>query len=144
MDTIQASLHKQLDIVMAKGDTNTNLGDHNNTSQLESPQFGSHDNYTLSRPESPDSEMSDLLALHSYTAFATRCVVDQTTEVLDHHLDRMAFTVTVMNGIALTASGNNSAVQTASCSSHCHCWKRKAEMTGQNGRKPWSLRWTAC
>ncbi|SOV02072.1 uncharacterized protein UDID_18947 [Ustilago sp. UG-2017a] len=77
----------QLDEATAEGDISTNLGDPDDTSQLESPQFGLHNDYTLSRPKSPNSEMSYPLALHSYTAFAMGCATKPTTEALDNHLD---------------------------------------------------------
>ncbi|SAM84250.1 uncharacterized protein UBRO_20822 [Ustilago bromivora] len=104
MDTIHADLHNQLDKATAKGGTSTNPGDPDDTSQLESPQFGSHDDYMLLRPKSPNSKMPDPLALCSYVALATRYTVGPTTEVLDHYFNWMAFAATVMDSVALTAS----------------------------------------
>ncbi|SOV08667.1 uncharacterized protein UDID_17687 [Ustilago sp. UG-2017a] len=77
----------------------------NDTSQLKSPQLGLYDNYTLSSLKPPSSESSDPLALLSFTAFAMRCAVKPATTSLGHYLDQMAFATTVMNGIALAASG---------------------------------------
>ncbi|SYW81899.1 uncharacterized protein UHO2_00403 [Ustilago hordei] len=104
MDAIHTNLHHQLDEAMAKGGTSTNPGDSDNTSQLESLQFGSHDDYTLSRPKSLDSRVPDPLTLCNYTALATRCTVGPMTKVLGNYFDWMAFAATVIDGVALTAS----------------------------------------
>ncbi|SOV03424.1 uncharacterized protein UDID_18663 [Ustilago sp. UG-2017a] len=100
MDAICADLNDQLDNVTAKGGISADLYVSNDTSQLESPQLGLYNDYTLSSPEPPSSKSSNLLALLSFTAFATRCAVKPATTSLRHYLDQMAFATTVMNGIA--------------------------------------------
>ncbi|CCF50241.1 uncharacterized protein UHO2_06258 [Ustilago hordei] len=104
MDAIHTDLHHQLNEATAKGGTSTTPGDPNDTSQLESPQFSSHNDYMLPRPKSLDNKMPDPLTLCSYMALTTRCTIGPTTEALDHYFDQMAFVATVMDGVALTAS----------------------------------------
>ncbi|CCF52158.1 hypothetical protein NDA11_005156 [Ustilago hordei] len=48
--------------------------------------------------------LSDHLDLLGYTAFATICSSTQALMVSSHHLNCMAFAVTVMNGVALIVS----------------------------------------
>ncbi|SAM82127.1 uncharacterized protein UBRO_20635 [Ustilago bromivora] len=55
--------------------------------------------------ESDCTESPDPLDLPSYMAFTVTCSKTQATTLGSHHLDHMAFTVTVMNGTTLVASG---------------------------------------
>ncbi|SAM83158.1 uncharacterized protein UBRO_20739 [Ustilago bromivora] len=76
-----------------------------NASQLESPQFGPYDKYTLSTPESPSSETSDPLDMLSFTAFAMSCTTKPAMKTLGHYLNQIAFATVMMNRVALVASG---------------------------------------
>ncbi|KAJ1033348.1 hypothetical protein NDA13_001340 [Ustilago tritici] len=75
-----------------------------NVPLLETPRSDAtadvYDDVSILEPNCTESP--DLL---DYTAFATACSDIQAPTISCHHLDRMAFTVTMMNGTTLIASG---------------------------------------
>ncbi|KAJ1023855.1 hypothetical protein NDA13_004689 [Ustilago tritici] len=111
IDAITADLQADLDVVQSKGGNipqgSTYAETQENMSLLETPCSDAvADVYnSVSMIESNCMELPDPLDLLGYTAFATTCFDTQTPIVSSHHLDHMAFAVTVMDGMALIASG---------------------------------------
>ncbi|UTT94292.1 hypothetical protein NDA17_007422 [Ustilago hordei] len=105
LDAITADLGAELDVAMSEGgitiqDLMNTLG---NVPLLETPHSDAmadmYDDISILEPictESPGPL--------SYMAFATACSDTQAPTISNHHLDHMAFAVTMMNGTTLVAS----------------------------------------
>ncbi|KAJ1029179.1 hypothetical protein NDA18_002807 [Ustilago nuda] len=105
LDAIAADLRADLDVTTSEGgnhlpDLTSTL---NSEPLLKTPRSDAtaevYDDISIL--ETPHTESPGPV---SYTAFATACSDTQALTISDHHLDRMAFTTTVMAGTALIAS----------------------------------------
>ncbi|SYW81439.1 uncharacterized protein UBRO2_04309 [Ustilago bromivora] len=78
-----------------------------NVPLLETPRSDAtadmYDNFSILKPKCTESP--DPLDLLGYMTFAAACSNTQAPTISGHHLDHMAFVVTVVNGTALIASG---------------------------------------
>lgn len=111
LDVIAADLEAELDAASSEeGNTlhnTTQAADPESTSLLDTPRSDTVANVydDVSVLELARTGSSDQLDLPGYTAFAATCSETMALTIGSHHLERMAFAVTVMNGTALVASG---------------------------------------
>ncbi|SAM86438.1 uncharacterized protein UBRO_20981 [Ustilago bromivora] len=110
-DVIAADLQAELHMAPSEGGNIMQGPTHTHTQEdvslLKTPHSSAvADVYDgVSVLESSCTESPDPLDLLSYTTFAATCSTTWAPTVSSHHLDCMAFVVTVMNGTSLIASG---------------------------------------
>ncbi|KAJ1027735.1 hypothetical protein NDA13_003190 [Ustilago tritici] len=110
LDAIAADLRAELDAAPSEEGHIQQVSTHTDTQDmplLETPRSDTvpdvYDGVSVLR--STRTESLDPLDLLGYTALAAICSGSQAPMISNHHLDRMAFAVTVMNGTALIGSG---------------------------------------
>ncbi|KAJ1037389.1 hypothetical protein NDA10_002960 [Ustilago hordei] len=99
IDAITADLEAELDAVQSKrGDV-----------MQESPHIDTLDMAPLLEmpPSDAVADIYDNISVieHEFASFAATCSETHMTTIGNHHIDRMAYTVTMMNGTTLIASG---------------------------------------